>query len=181
MSGIREFPQEPISDEKIAEIRAGFDKYTGWPLEDLAGYGVIDRADALSLLARLDKAEAENEVLRAIEDADRLPMTHPIFAMPASFRPFKWAKLVKKLHARLDKAEEALRFYADMARYQGANNRRTGPDPYAPEPNFSYLWDVTRDGGQIARAALSTMPVGSGQILADANTNNPTPPKAGSQ
>ena len=48
---------------------------------------------------------------------------------------------------------KALRFYADPERYMGANQRLIAPDEYTPEGR-AYMQDVTRDGGEIARAAL---------------------------
>lgn len=47
----------------------------------------------------------------------------------------------------------ALAFYADPRRYEGANIRPIENDPYA-KPNQVYIQDVTRDLGEIARAAL---------------------------
>jgi nucleosome binding factor SPN SPT16 subunit len=49
----------------------------------------------------------------------------------------------------------ALKFYADPVRYDGSNQRipKNG-DAYTPS-DHAYLRDVTRDGGQIAIAALA--------------------------
>lgn len=60
--------------------------------------------------------------------------------------------------AEIERLRAALAFYADPARYHGANQsvRNSPPDRFAPEPGFPYLWDVTRDFGGIARAALET-------------------------
>ena len=52
-------------------------------------------------------------------------------------------------------AREALEFYADPTRYNGPNIRLEGePDRYQPD-NLYYRLDVTRDGGGIARNALT--------------------------
>lgn len=56
-------------------------------------------------------------------------------------------------HADLVKA---LEFYSDCNRYDGPNQRLIGDDPYTPKDR-GYLQDVTRDGGDIARAALATL------------------------
>lgn len=47
----------------------------------------------------------------------------------------------------------ALEFYANPQRYCGSNQNPTDGDPYQPE-TCPYLWDVGRDGGEIARKAL---------------------------
>jgi hypothetical protein len=55
----------------------------------------------------------------------------------------------------IDAMKRALEFYADPKRYRGANQNNAGDkftDPQAP-----YMLDVTRDGGEIARKALSTI------------------------
>lgn len=58
----------------------------------------------------------------------------------------------------IDHVREALEFYADPKRYNGANQRIEGePDGWQPF-EFPYLWDVTRDGGHIARDALRAVP-----------------------
>lgn len=49
---------------------------------------------------------------------------------------------------------EALRFYAEQRRYDGPNQNNPGNDPHTPE-HAPYFTDVTRDGGDRARAALS--------------------------
>jgi hypothetical protein len=54
----------------------------------------------------------------------------------------------------VDELTKALRFYADPERYRGSNNRLVGEDHYTPSGEV-YLRDVMRDGGEIARAALS--------------------------
>lgn len=49
----------------------------------------------------------------------------------------------------------ALKFYADKQRYMGSNQRVEAPDIYGESPsNTVYLWDVMKDGGDIARAAI---------------------------
>ncbi|WP_027521717.1 hypothetical protein [Bradyrhizobium sp. Ec3.3] len=60
---------------------------------------------------------------------------------------------------RLADLERALRFYADSKRYSGPNQRIKGePDEYQPK-DAPYLWDVTRDGGKIARDALDEVSI----------------------
>lgn len=55
-------------------------------------------------------------------------------------------------NARLRKA---LAFYADSTRYQGANNRLSGPpDDYQPL-DCPYRWNIDRDCGGIAQRALT--------------------------
>jgi hypothetical protein len=56
----------------------------------------------------LAEKEATIDRLMAVEQADLLPLTHPVFSLPAHVRPFKWAKLVAKLQARALAAEAAL-------------------------------------------------------------------------
>jgi hypothetical protein len=46
----------------------------------------------------------------------------------------------------------ALEFYADPKRHEGANQRNDADDKFSN--GSAYLFDVTRDGGGIARAAL---------------------------
>ncbi|MCP3471460.1 hypothetical protein NLM33_14085 [Bradyrhizobium sp. CCGUVB1N3] len=62
---------------------------------------------------------------------------------------------------RVADLELALRFYGDPRRYDGPHRPINGePDRYQPkdEPR---LWDVARDGGQIARDALDDDAVAS--------------------
>jgi hypothetical protein len=54
--------------------------------------------------------------------------------------------------ARLTKA---LAFYADPRRYLGPNARNDWDDPYAKGVYPVYVQDVSRDGGDVARAALA--------------------------
>ena len=51
------------------------------------------------------------------------------------------------------KLREALEFYADPNRYNGANQRNDGTDKWSGDK--PYIQDVTRDGGAIAREALA--------------------------
>lgn len=51
----------------------------------------------------------------------------------------------------------ALAFYADPKRYRGSNQRNDGSDPWSGDD--PYLKDINRDGGAIARAALSASTV----------------------
>lgn len=59
---------------------------------------------------------------------------------------------LRKENARL---RNALSFYADGRRYQGANQRPIPDDPFA-KPDAVYILDVTRDHGSIATAALAS-------------------------
>lgn len=54
---------------------------------------------------------------------------------------------------KLMEAREALAFYADHQRYCGPNCHPIPNDVHQPR-GLIYRLDVTRDGGQIARAAL---------------------------
>lgn len=58
------------------------------------------------------------------------------------------------LRARVAELEAALRFYADPIRYSSANQFNRNADPYS-EPDAPFIQDVTRDGGSIARNALT--------------------------
>lgn len=49
---------------------------------------------------------------------------------------------------------KALRFYADPSRYEGANQRPVEGDEFKV-PGLPYRLDVTRDCGEIARAAIA--------------------------
>lgn len=58
--------------------------------------------------------------------------------------------------AQRDQLREALEFYADKQRYMGSNQRIDSQDKYGESPsNTVYLWDVMKDNGDIARAALA--------------------------
>jgi hypothetical protein len=59
------------------------------------------------------------------------------------------------LHARIASLEAAVGFYADHRRYEGPNQSPIDGDPFQPEDMTSYIWDVHRDGGEIARKALA--------------------------
>jgi hypothetical protein len=61
---------------------------------------------------------------------------------------------VPSLVSEVERLREALRFYADKRRYQGPNQRPIPDDPFATA-DAVYMLDVTRDGGTIARAALT--------------------------
>ena len=60
------------------------------------------------------------------------------------------------LAGRVGELEGALGFYADTERYHGPNQRQVrDKDPFTPE-DAVYIQDVTRDRGDIARAALAS-------------------------
>ncbi len=60
----------------------------------------------------------------------------------------------REKEAEIDRLREALTFYSDTRRYQGANQPyRDGDDPFTPTGS-PFLIDVMRDAGTIARAAL---------------------------
>ena len=63
-------------------------------------------------------------------------------------------KTVNEAADTIDALVAALEFYADPKRYEGANQRPLVDDKYTPE-GMSYRLDVTRDHGDIARAALA--------------------------
>jgi hypothetical protein len=69
------------------------------------------------------------------------------------------------LAAPSETGREALSFYADAQRYNGPNCRRIDGDRFTPFGD-SYRKDVTRDGGEIARAALAA-PSETGREAAD--------------
>jgi hypothetical protein len=57
---------------------------------------------------------------------------------------------------RVAKLTEALTFYADPKRYQGPNQKAIDGDKFNPKGDDAvYYHDVSRDHGEIARAALS--------------------------
>lgn len=62
---------------------------------------------------------------------------------------------VRRLEAVRDGLVKALGFYARVAAHNGPNQRNVGSDPYTP-PDAAYVQDITRDGGSIARAALTS-------------------------
>jgi hypothetical protein len=62
-------------------------------------------------------------------------------------------KAVNRDHA-FEPMLEALRFYADQSRYRGPNCRRQEGDRFTPE-NVPFTHDVSKDGGEIARAAIA--------------------------
>lgn len=51
---------------------------------------------------------------------------------------------------------KALEFYANPSRYEGANMSPLPDDPFQPS-DLVYRLDVTRDNGEIARAALTSV------------------------
>ena len=61
---------------------------------------------------------------------------------------------IEELARENERLRRALIFYSDPARYQGPNCSPLPEDPYGP-PDFGCRWDVTRDEGEIARAALA--------------------------
>ena len=61
--------------------------------------------------------------------------------------------LCDEKNAEIERLRAALEFYADSRRYEGGNQRPIQTDPHQP-PDCPYLWDVTRDRGKIAEAAL---------------------------
>jgi len=63
---------------------------------------------------------------------------------------------IAALHALCDEMGEALGFYEDETRYYGPNQRIDTPDAWSERVGLSaYRLDVTRDRGNIARAALA--------------------------
>lgn len=58
------------------------------------------------------------------------------------------------MRAEISQLRHALSFYADAARYEGANQRVEAGDEFTPE-SMPYRLDVTRDAGEIARNALT--------------------------
>ena len=68
--------------------------------------------------------------------------------------PAAAAELAAK-DARIRELEAAVGFYADHRRYEGPNQSPIDGDPFQPEDMTLYIWDVHRDGGEIARKALA--------------------------
>jgi hypothetical protein len=66
-------------------------------------------------------------------------------------------KANERLTLELIRLRKALRFYADEDRYCGPNQRPREQEDFGPD-DFCYLWDVSRDRGEIARAALKGKP-----------------------
>lgn len=61
----------------------------------------------------------------------------------------------QQLEQQVAELVQALEFYADKQRYMGSNQRVEAPDIYGESPsNTVYLWDVMKDGGDIARAVI---------------------------
>lgn len=60
----------------------------------------------------------------------------------------------ERAEAEVDRLRHALRFYANVTRYQGPNQRNGGEDPFTPKDQ-PYIQDVTRDYGEIARRTLT--------------------------
>ena len=85
-------------------------------------------------------------VIEVVGDDDR---SVALAKLIAELRP----EVVVSLISQYRRMEEALRFYADERRYNGANQRPIPDDPYSP-PDRAYIHDVTKDGGDIARQAL---------------------------
>lgn len=88
---------------------------------------------------------------RAIELADQLKERFGA-TVPTS----QAAAELRRLHAANAELAEALTFYADPTRYHGPMLPLIEPDKWSDDAGLhAYRLDVTRDGGVIARAALS--------------------------
>ena len=74
-------------------------------------------------------------------------MQHPAWT-------YEVATTLRQALAEIERLRAALEFYASPRRYEGANQKPIDGDMYAPK-DFPYLWDVMRDGGEIARDALT--------------------------
>jgi hypothetical protein len=72
---------------------------------------------------------------------------------------FEAAQLIYRFNAH-DALVRALEFYADPKRYDGPNQHPLPDDPYA-RPDAAYIYDVTRDHGAVARAALRLAKAGA--------------------
>lgn len=95
------------------------------------------------LIERLAEAE------RARDKAQGFRAGHPAMCCG------KCCDSIAQAEARERVLREALEFYADSRRYQGANQTcREGDDRFTPK-GFPFLIDASRDHGEIARAALS--------------------------
>lgn len=58
------------------------------------------------------------------------------------------------LRAEIARLRAALEFYARPIAYEGSNSRNVGQDPFTPLDR-PYIQDVSRDNGEVARAALN--------------------------
>jgi len=72
----------------------------------------------------------------------------------ASFNDMATAEEWKRRYEAHDSLVKALEFYARERAYRGANQKNDGTDPFTPD-DAAYIRDVTRDGGEVARTALS--------------------------
>jgi hypothetical protein len=59
---------------------------------------------------------------------------------------------IAALEAEVARYRQALHFYADQLRYEGPNQRALPGDAYSVGKHYRH--DVTKDNGDIARAAL---------------------------
>lgn len=92
--------------------------------------------DPTTLAAAIKCAEEDLHLQRGIDD----PEVNKVRALVAAASAYQVMR-------------EALEFYAEQRRYNGPNQNNPGDDPHTP-PDAPYFTDVTRDGGERARAAI---------------------------
>jgi hypothetical protein len=118
--------------------------HTATPWEVIAGDDYYIRADAYP-----------EEFVGRFKSDDTGPYVACVGNRPADFGEANAAFIVTACNSHADLVR-ALEFYADPLRYDGPNQRVIGDDPYTPKDR-GYLQDVTRDNGDIARAALAKL------------------------
>ena len=135
MDTMKDTTMQHVTDAVIAELNKAANDPSGLP--------VYVRAHTLQgILVRLEAAEKEQAAL-----LDYLK---------------EWKELAKSaekerdaLRAKIKRMQKALSFYADETRYYGPNQKYEGGDPWTDAVGLhAYQLDVTRDHGNIARAAL---------------------------
>lgn len=74
---------------------------------------------------------------------------------PAPPDPREIGEAIDAAVEMIERMQKALSFYSDENRYYGPNQRYEGGDPWTDAAGLrAYQLDVTRDRGNIARAAL---------------------------
>lgn len=111
-----------------------------------------------TLIPLTDHAQATAEIARLQREVDEL---RQVWQSTSSYNAeliLDVATLRTQLSdttGQVGKLREALSFYADSHRYEGLNQRALVKDKFTPD-NMPYRMDVTRDGGEIACAALNS-------------------------
>lgn len=121
------------------------------------------KQDIRATLQRVEELESqrwysaetrERELLKRVEGLEREVEKMEPWGRGLTARAEAAEAKLAEAQAEIDRLREALTFYSDTRRYQGANQPyRDGDDPFTPTGS-PFLIDVMRDGGTIARAAL---------------------------